>query len=74
MGFTKMCLELNTYFLYRRTKIPGLDRLSESYILVDNVIGVRDCLRVRIGKKFHASIIKKVFDVVEIFSDWSDGS
>ena len=46
IGFAKMRFERKTRFLDQRKAITGLDRFSEFPTLVDNVIGLGDCLRV----------------------------
>ena len=50
MGLTKMCLEFDPSFMDWTKAIPGLDRLSKFYSLVDDFVGLRYFLRVRIGK------------------------
>ena len=73
MGFAKICFERDPCFMDRRKMILGLDRLSGFYCLVDNIIGLRDCIRLVIETTFHVPVLDKVFNSVENVAEWSYG-
>ena len=72
MRFAVIIFEFNQFFLYQRKTVPGLDRFSELSSLVDDFVGLRDCLRVRIGTVCHIAVFKKVFNFVGNFVNYGD--
>ena len=49
--------------------IPVFDILLDFYSLVDDVVGLQDCLMVRIWTIDHVNIFKRVFNFVENIVD-----
>ena len=72
VGFENMSFEHDTSFMYGRKTLPGLGSLLEFPRLVDSVIGLGDCLRARMGKKYHVPVHEKIFNFVESIVKWSD--
>ena len=69
MCFTKICLEQDPCFLDKSKVIPVFDGLLEFSSLLDDVVGLRDCLRVRIGEIGHVAVFEKVFNSVKNIFD-----
>ena len=67
MRFTKMSLEYDPYFLDRSKTITGLDVFLELSSLVDDVLCLRNRVRLRIGTVFHVTIFEKVFNITNLY-------
>ena len=65
MKFAKTSLEINPYFLDWRKTITGLVGLSELSSLVDDVLGLQDCLRVIIRTVYYFSVYL-LYEIIEL--------
>ena len=68
----KKDLEQDPCFLDQTKMIPVLDGFTEVSSIVDDVVGLQDCLRVRIWIVFNFSVLEKVFNLIENIIKWGD--